>query len=123
MHADSGRLTQIRKTWNGRVRLNAPCCRPAHAEADALKRYPSPTRGALRHNRPPRPRSVARVMLPALIALALAPPALAEDELLPKHVTSETVKAVRKALDYLARQQAPDGSWRTSADGNTYPCA
>jgi hypothetical protein len=71
---------------------------------------------------PRHPRPVASAVLVALVALAPVP-ALAEDELLPKHVTPETVKAVRKALDYLARQQAPDGSWRTSADGNTYPCA
>jgi prenyltransferase beta subunit len=50
-------------------------------------------------------------------------PASAQEELLPKHVTPETVTAVKKGLDFLASQQAPDGSFTTHPDGKTYPCA
>ncbi len=44
----------------------------------------------------------------------------AADEVLPKHVNRETLKAVRDGLDYLARTQAGDGGWHdTEADGPT----
>ncbi len=45
-----------------------------------------------------------------------------EKEVLPKHVTPETLRAVIKGLDYLAAQQADDGSW-TSGGGQAYPVA
>lgn len=56
-------------------------------------------------------------------AFLLSPIAAAQEELLPKHVTPELVKSVKKGLDYLASQQAPDGGFTTNADGKTYPCA
>ena len=37
----------------------------------------------------------------------------ADKEVLPKHITPETIRAVIKGLDYLAAQQADDGSWIT----------
>ena len=43
-----------------------------------------------------------------------------ENEVLPKHVTPETIRAVNKGLDYLAAQQADDGSWITGG-GQAYP--
>ncbi len=46
----------------------------------------------------------------------------AEKEVLPKHVTPETIRAVSKGLDYLAAQQADDGSWITGG-GQAYPVA
>jgi hypothetical protein len=46
----------------------------------------------------------------------------AEKEVLPKHVTPETLKAVTKGLDYLAAKQADDGSWITGG-GEAYPVA
>ena len=46
----------------------------------------------------------------------------AEKEVLPKHVTPETIRAVIKGLDYLAAQQADDGSWITGG-GQAYPVA
>lgn len=52
---------------------------------------------------------------------ALVP--LRAEELQPKHITPESQQAVRKGLDYLARQQSPDGSWTSSRDGSTYPVA
>ncbi len=45
-----------------------------------------------------------------------------EKEVLPKHVTPETLRAVIKGLDYLARSQAEDGSWITGG-GQAYPVA
>lgn len=47
----------------------------------------------------------------------------AQEELLPKHITPQAVKSVKKGLDYLASQQAPDGGFTTNPDGKTYPCA
>ncbi|WP_010584956.1 prenyltransferase/squalene oxidase repeat-containing protein [Schlesneria paludicola] len=47
----------------------------------------------------------------------------AADEVLPKHVTPEALKAVRAGLDYLARTQADDGSWREGQGGQAYPVA
>jgi len=46
----------------------------------------------------------------------------ADKEVLPKHVTPETLRAVVKGLDYLKNQQAPDGSWITGG-GQAYPVA
>jgi hypothetical protein len=52
-----------------------------------------------------------------------APRAASAEELLPKHVTPETLKAVRLGLDYLAREQASDGAWHDSQGGQAYPVA
>ena len=46
----------------------------------------------------------------------------AEKEVLPKHVTPETLRAVIKGLDYLAAKQADDGSWIIGG-GQAYPVA
>ena len=46
-----------------------------------------------------------------------------QKEVLPKHVTPETLRAVLKGLDYLAAQQAEDGSWISDAGGQAYPVA
>jgi hypothetical protein len=54
--------------------------------------------------------------------LAGAASALAAEEVLPKHVTPEAIRAVVKGLDFLAAQQADDGSWITGG-GQTYPVA
>ncbi len=48
--------------------------------------------------------------------------AAAQKEVLPKHVTPETIRAVTKGLDYLAAQQADEGSWITGG-GQAYPVA
>jgi hypothetical protein len=45
-----------------------------------------------------------------------------DKEVLPKHVTPETIKSVSKGLDYLAAQQSDDGSWITGG-GQAYPVA
>ncbi|WP_422922959.1 prenyltransferase/squalene oxidase repeat-containing protein [Singulisphaera sp. PoT] len=46
----------------------------------------------------------------------------AERQVLPKHVTPETLKSVIKGLDYLAGRQAEDGSWIVGG-GEAYPVA
>jgi hypothetical protein len=43
------------------------------------------------------------------------------DELRPKHVTPEALRAVNRGLEYLAAQQDPNGSWQTMQDGSVYP--
>jgi len=45
-----------------------------------------------------------------------------EKEVLPKHVTAETLRAVVKGLDYLSGVQADEGSWITGG-GQAYPVA
>jgi Prenyltransferase and squalene oxidase repeat len=45
-----------------------------------------------------------------------------EKEVLPKHVTLETLRAVIKGLDFLASKQADDGSWIVGG-GEAYPVA
>lgn len=57
------------------------------------------------------------------LLLGLAAPTRAEEELLPKHITPATVKAVKKALDFIASQQQQDGSFTNDRGGKTYPCA
>ena len=47
----------------------------------------------------------------------------ADKEVLPKHITPETLKAVVKGLDFLAVQQAEDGSWISDPGGQAYPVA
>jgi hypothetical protein len=55
--------------------------------------------------------------------LAKAQVAVAADtEVLPKHVTAETLRAVIKGLDFLTAGQADDGSWITGG-GQAYPVA
>ena len=47
----------------------------------------------------------------------------AADEVLPKHVTPDALKAVRAGLDYLARTQSEDGAWHEGQGGQNYPVA
>jgi hypothetical protein len=47
----------------------------------------------------------------------------AQKEVLPKHVTPETIRAVAKGLDFLAAKQAEDGSWLSDLGGQAYPVA
>lgn len=64
--------------------------------------------------------------LAAAVAAALvmiARPARSAEEVLPRHITPETLKVVRTGLDYLARSQGDDGAWRDSEGGRAYPVA
>jgi hypothetical protein len=45
------------------------------------------------------------------------------EEVLPKHITPETLKAVKLGLDFLARTQAGDGGWHEGDGGRAYPIA
>jgi len=47
----------------------------------------------------------------------------AAEEVLPKHINQETLKAVRQGMDYLAGSQAGDGGWHETAGGEAYPVA
>ncbi|REK08663.1 MAG: hypothetical protein DWQ37_19885 [Planctomycetota bacterium] len=49
--------------------------------------------------------------------------AWAIEEVMPKHINADTLKAVRAGLDYLARTQQDDGSWSTDDGGQAYPVA
>lgn len=44
-------------------------------------------------------------------------------EQLPKHLTPETLKAIRLGLDFLARGQSSDGAWHDGQDADAYPVA
>ncbi len=66
-------------------------------------------------------------ILSMLLAFVLGPgsmpsPAAAE-EVLPKHVTPDTLKAVRAGSDYLAQSQNGDGCWQSDQGGQAYPVA
>ena len=62
-----------------------------------------------------------RIIAAALIASLTIGVASAED-LRPKHITPETIVAVRKGLDFLAKKQDSDGSYQSSKGGGEYPC-
>src|SRR5262245_20230849 len=48
--------------------------------------------------------------------------AAAQKEVLPKHITPETLRAVVKALEFLSAKQSDDGSW-IMGGGEAYPDA
>ena len=62
-------------------------------------------------------------LLLGLVMLWLAMPAARAAEVLPKHVTPETLKAVKLGLDFLARTQGNDGGWHDGQGGDAYPTA
>jgi Prenyltransferase and squalene oxidase repeat len=65
-------------------------------------------------------------ILQALVLVSLllaAGPAVAIEEVMPKHITPNTLKAVRAGLDYLAKAQQNDGSWNNDEGGRAYPVA
>jgi hypothetical protein len=47
---------------------------------------------------------------------------VARDDVLPRHLTAEAIRAVDRGLDFLAGMQAEDGSWATGG-GEAYPVA
>lgn len=66
-------------------------------------------------------------ILSMLLAFVLGPgsmpsPAAAE-EVLPKHVTPNALKAVRAGLEYLKKSQNGDGCWQSDQGGQAYPVA
>ena len=72
--------------------------------------------------------ALRRSLRPALVAalvgvLACPPQACAIEEVLPAHVTKDTIKSVKLGLDYLARTQGADGGWHEGQAGQAYPTA
>lgn len=65
--------------------------------------------------------SVALITLFAVTAQSLTVVSAAE-EVLPKHITPETQKAIRAGLDFLASTQGEDGAWH-EAGAEGYPVA
>lgn len=66
-------------------------------------------------------RGVRRIASAGLIFLLTA--TTFAEEVLPKHITPETLKAVKLGLDYLARSQGNDGGWHDTQGGEAYPVA
>lgn len=65
-----------------------------------------------------------RILILALLVVGcLVRPAAAVEEVLPKHVTPDVLKAVKAGLDYLARSQGSDGGWHDGQGGESYPIA
>ena len=58
-----------------------------------------------------------------IVALAVCAATLRAEEVMPKHITPATLKAVRAGLDFLAKSQGADGSWINDEGGRSYPVA
>ena len=69
-------------------------------------------------------RSLRPALVAALVAVLACPPyAFAVEEVLPQHVTKDTLKTVKLGLEYLARSQSADGGWHEGQAGQAYPTA
>jgi len=97
---------------------NALCGVPRFGMAGLSRASRNATEGVLYRRR----RGIALLLLLPL-ALLSASPAFSAEEVLPKHVTPDALKAVRAGLDYLARTQASDGAWHEGDGGQAYPVA
>ena len=69
------------------------------------------------------PRHLLANVVVGVFGLAVVGPLRAAEEVMPKHITPATLKAVRAGLEYLARNQTEDGSWQGDAGGRAYPVA
>src|SRR3954470_20957157 len=63
------------------------------------------------------PTFVARALLSLLL---ISPRAFGAEELLPKFITPPAQKGIKNGLEYLAKQQSPDGNYPNSPDGAEY---
>jgi hypothetical protein len=79
--------------------------------------------GASRLVRADGTRVAAGLLLAIGVVVLGALRASAAEEVMPKHITPQTLKAVRAGLDYLARSQSADGSWQNDQGGEAYPVA
>lgn len=68
-------------------------------------------------------RSILVCFSVAIAATLATRRASAVEEVMPKHITPETLKAVRAGLEYLAKNQESDGSWSNDEGGRAYPVA
>ena len=64
-------------------------------------------------------RSLGAVILSTIASVGSAP----AQELLPEGVTPEIARAIDRGLQFLARTQNRDGSWRSSGGFGNYPTA
>jgi len=62
-------------------------------------------------------------LLAAIVLANSISQAMAAGEVMPKHITADTLKAVRAGLEYLAKAQGDDGSWSGDDGGRAYPVA
>ena len=60
------------------------------------------------------------MLLICLAVLTFCPSARAAEELLPKYITPQAQKAIKNGLEFLAKQQSPDGNFPNSTDGAEY---
>src|SRR5438876_7417723 len=68
----------------------------------------------------PSPRKYISVTCVLLVLCFIAPRANGAEELLPKYITPQAQKAIKNGLDFLAKQQAPEGNFPNSSDGAEY---
>lgn len=69
-------------------------------------------------------RSFACIALLCVLAGLTAPPALvAQEPIYPPGVTKEIQEAIDRGLEWLARNQGGDGSWRNGGMSGSYPAA
>lgn len=57
------------------------------------------------------------------VGLTIAAPRLLAEGRLPQHITPKTETAIERGMQYLARAQARDGSWRNDGHYGRYPVA
>ncbi len=67
-------------------------------------------------------RRAREILCIVLCWIVMAWPSLSyADDLLPKHVTEKSQLAVSRGLEFLAKTQGQDGSWKHASDGAQYP--
>ncbi|MGQ0614009.1 MAG: prenyltransferase/squalene oxidase repeat-containing protein [Planctomycetaceae bacterium] len=69
---------------------------------------------------------MARHLTLLLATALLAAPGEGQGEIIasqPKHITTQAQNAIRRGLEYLAREQKEDGSWRSAGSFGSYPTA
>jgi hypothetical protein len=76
-------------------------------------------------HRPPAPLSRFAASWLCAIAMLCCGKAAAQEqvEVLPRGITREMQSAVKSGLQFLKRNQSPDGSWRSAGGHGTYPTA
>lgn len=67
--------------------------------------------------------SRTRIGICTLMAMAVAASSARAQEILPKHITPQTQAAIKKGLDFLAKNQGQDGSFAIGEDMRAYPVA
>src|SRR3954463_13210621 len=68
-----------------------------------------------------KPRWIIPMCVTIAILARVSSPAVAAEELYPKHINARVQKSVVRGLDYLAKTQGPDGNWPNGPDNAAYP--